>query len=143
VDAGHSASEESDMRKFDLFLIVGVLVLASACANGYSTAAPSPVPAPAPAPTPAAGGTAVSIPAGASTLGTRAFAPDQVEIAVGGTVTWTNSDSVAHTSTSDQGSWDSGVVAPGGQFSSTYTTAGTFPYHCAIHPGMVGTITVR
>jgi len=127
------------MRKFDLLLILGVLAVASACANGYSTAAPSPVPAPVVA----AGGTPVSIPAGASTLGTRAFAPDQVEIAVGGTVTWTNTDSVAHTSTSDQGSWDSGAVAPGGQFSSTYPTAGTFPYHCAIHPGMVGTITVR
>ena len=131
------------MSKFRLLLSIGVLVVASACANGYSAAAPSPTPAPAPAPAPSGGGTPVSIPLGASTLGNRAFAPDQVEIAVGGTVTWTNTDSVAHTSTSDQKNWDSGSVAPGGQFSSTYTSAGTFPYHCAIHPGMVGTITVR
>ena len=135
------------MRKFRLILIVSAIAAASACANGYSGTAPSPTPAPAPAPAaapdPSGGGTAVSIPLGASTLGNRAFAPDQVEIAVGGTVTWTNTDSVTHTSTADQGSWDSGSVAPGGKFSSTYTTAGTFPYHCAIHPGMIGTITVR
>jgi len=131
------------MSKFRLLLSIGVLVVASACANGYSAAAPSPTPAPAPAPAPSGGGTPVSIPLGASTLGNRAFAPDQLEIAVGGTVTWTNTDTVAHTTTADQGSWDSGSVAPGGKFSSTYSTAGTFPYHCAIHPGMVGTITVR
>jgi plastocyanin len=127
------------MRKLRLILTVGALAAASACANGYSGAAPSPAPAPAPS----GGGTPVSIPLGASTLGNRAFAPDQVDIAVGGTVTWSNTDTVAHTTTADQGSWDSGSVAPGGKFSSTYSTAGTFPYHCAIHPGMVGTITVR
>ena len=131
------------MSKFRLLLSIGVLVVASACANGYSAAAPSPTPAPAPAPAPSGGGTPVSIPLGASTLGNRAFAPDQLEIAVGGTVTWTNTDTVAHTTTADQGSWDSGSVAPGGMFSSTYSTAGTFPYHCAIHPGMVGTVVVR
>jgi len=127
------------MNNFRLILIIGALAAASACANGYSAAAPSPTPGPAPS----VGGTPVSIPLGASTLGNRAFAPDQLEIAVGGTVTWTNTDSVSHTTTSDQGNWDSGTVAPGGQFSSTYATTGTFPYHCAIHPGMVGTITVR
>ena len=127
------------MRKFRLMLTIGALAAASACANGYSAAAPSPTPAPAPS----GGGTPVSIPAGAESLGNRAFAPDQVEIAVGGTVTWTNTDTVSHTTTSDQGVWDSGTVRAGGQFSSTYSTAGTFPYHCAIHPGMVGTITVR
>lgn len=134
------------MRKFRLILAIGALVAATACANGYSSAAPSPTPAPAPSPTPEpapSASTPVSIPLGASTLGNRAFAPDLVDIAVGGTVTWTNTDSVAHTTTADQGSWDSGSVAPGGKFSSTYSSAGTFPYHCAIHPGMVGTITVR
>jgi plastocyanin len=62
---------------------------------------------------------------------------------VGTTVTWTNTDSIAHTSTSDGAGWDSGSVAPRGQFSTTFATAGAFPYHCAIHPGMVGTVVVR
>ena len=63
--------------------------------------------------------------------------------AAGTTVTWTNTDAVAHTSTSDLPGWNSGVVAPGGQFSFAFQTAGTFAYHCTIHPGMVGTVVVH
>jgi len=80
---------------------------------------------------------------GASTLGNRAYSPPELNIATGTTVTWTNTDSVAHTSTSDAPGWNSGSVAPGGQFSTSFQAAGTFPYHCAIHPGMTGTVVVR
>jgi len=80
---------------------------------------------------------------GAQVLGNRAFTPDDVDVAVGTTVTWMNADSIAHTSTSNASGWDSGTIAPGRQFSFTYQTAGTFPYHCAIHPGMVGTVVVH
>jgi plastocyanin len=80
---------------------------------------------------------------GASTLGNRAYTPDDLEIAVGTTVTWTNTDSVDHTSTSDGSGWNSGSIAPGGQFSFAFQSAGTFSYHCAIHPGMIGTVVVR
>jgi plastocyanin len=76
-------------------------------------------------------------------LTTTAFSPDVADVQVGTTVTWTNSDSVAHTSTSDQNGWNSGTVAPGGRFSFTFQNAGTFSYHCAIHPGMIGTVVVR
>jgi len=80
---------------------------------------------------------------GAAALANRAFVPDDLNIAVGTTVTWMNTDSTAHTSTSDASGWNSGVVAPGAQFSFAFQTAGTFPYHCSIHPGMVGTVVVR
>ena len=75
-----------------------------------------------------AGGTpsSVAIPVGAASLGTAAFMPDQLSVAVGETVTWTNTDAVAHTSTSDAAGWDSGIVAPGGHFSSTFQTAERF-----------------
>jgi plastocyanin len=69
--------------------------------------------------------------------------PDDVNVAVGATVTWMNTDSVSHTSTSDASGWNSGIVAPGGQFSFAFQTAGTFRYHCAIHPGMIGTVIVH
>jgi plastocyanin len=62
---------------------------------------------------------------------------------VGTTVTWTNTDSTSHTTTSDAIGWNSGIVARGRQFSFAFQTAGTFPYHCDIHPGMVGTVVVR
>jgi plastocyanin len=76
-------------------------------------------------------------------LANRAFSPDEADVAVGETVTWTNTDSIAHTSTSDRSGWDSGIVAPGGRFSFAFQAPGTYQYHCAIHPGMVGTVVVR
>jgi plastocyanin len=123
-----------------LAVIAAVSMLAIACGSDYSS--PS-TPAPTPVPTPSGASTAVSIPTGAEVLGNRAFSPDNLEVDAGTTVTWTNTDSVSHTSTSNASGWDSGIIAPGRQFSFTYQTPGTFPYHCAIHPGMVGTVVVR
>jgi plastocyanin len=113
-----------------------------ALACGSDSSSPS-NPSPVPAPTPGGTSSTVSIPMGAEVLGNRAFTPDDLEVAVGTTVMWTNTDSVSHTSTSNGSGWDSGIIQPGRQFSFTYQTAGTFSYHCAIHPGMVGTVTVR
>jgi plastocyanin len=87
--------------------------------------------------------TAISIPNGAATLGANAFSPRALTVAPGTTVTWTNTDLVAHTSTSDASGWDSGLVASGQTFAFTFRTSGTFQYHCTIHPGMVGTIIVQ
>lgn len=126
--------------------VCGVFVFAVACGSTYSPApstAPSPSAAPTSVPAPAGSTSAVTIPIGASTLGSRAFAPDDVTVAAGTTVSWMNADVVSHTSTSNGGTWDSGVVAPGGQFSVAFPTAGTYQYHCAIHPGMVGTVIVQ
>jgi len=125
-------------------LAAGIALLAVAC-GGDSSSPSSPSPTPSPTPPPATGGASstVTIPMGAEVLGNRAFTPDNLEIAVGTTVTWMNTDSVAHTSTSNASGWDSGIISPGRQFSFTYPTSGTFPYHCAIHPGMTGTVVVR
>jgi plastocyanin len=122
-----------------MWLSIGLLLcgLLMACSN--DTSGPSPTPAPATPPL----GTPVTIPMGASTLGDRAFSPGQVSVDAGATVTWVNSDTVAHTSTADGNGWSSGALAPGQQFSTTFTTPGTFRYHCAIHPGMVGSVVVK
>jgi plastocyanin len=80
---------------------------------------------------------------GAEFLGNRAFTPADLNIAAGTAVTWVNSDATSHTSTSNAAGWDSGIVAPGGRFSFVFQNTGTFPYHCVIHPGMVGTVVVR
>ena len=86
---------------------------------------------------------AVSIVNNASSLTTNAYAPNPIDVAAGTTVTWTNNDTKTHDSTATDGSWGSGAIAPGGQFSRTFSTAGSFPYHCTLHPGMVGTVVVR
>ena len=44
---------------------------------------------------------------------------------------------------SDTGLFDSGRVTANGTVSVTFATRGTFPYHCSIHPGMIGTIVVQ
>ena len=131
------------MLSLRLVVVSAVLTFAIACAGGGSSSSTSPSPVGSPAPTPGGTSSSVTIPVGALSLGNRAYTPDDVNVAVGSTVTWTNTESVAHTSTSDVNAWDSGIVAPAGQFSFTFQTAGTFQYHCAIHPGMVGTVVVR
>src|SRR5262245_10332571 len=137
------------MLSLRLVLVSTFLMAAVACGGGSSTSpttpSPTPSPAPAPAPAPAPGGTAasVTIPTGAQSLGNRAFVPDELDIAAGTTVTWTNNDSISHTTTSDATGFDSGIVGPGKQFSFAFPTAGTFSYHCDIHPGMVGKVVVR
>ena len=71
-----------------------------------------------------------------------AFQPGSLEVPAGSTVTWTNTGAATHTVTADDGSFDSGNLAPGASFSQTFNTAGTFAYHCNIHPQMTATIVV-
>jgi plastocyanin len=71
-----------------------------------------------------------------------AFVPPSLTVAVGTTVTWTNDDYYTHTVTSDAGVFNSSDVAPGSSFTYTFNSAGTFSYHCSIHPTMHGTIVV-
>lgn len=76
------------------------------------------------------------------TMQNTAFLPTSITVAVGTTVTWTNQDTVPHTTTSDAPGWDSGIMNKGASFSFTFAKAGAFPYHCNVHPSMHGTITV-
>ena len=71
-----------------------------------------------------------------------AFSPQSITIAVGDTVTWSNADAQGHTATADDGSFDTGTIAGGTSKSATFSTAGTFTYHCKIHPAMTATIVV-
>ena len=89
--------------------------------------------------------------AGSSTPGCEpdCFIPSTVVITVGGTVTWENTDTAAHTSSSGtpadgrDGVFDSSLVMAGASFSHTFDSAGTFDYFCMVHPWMTGTIIVE
>jgi plastocyanin len=72
-----------------------------------------------------------------------AFSPATVTVTVGDTVTWTNSDQISHTATADGGAFDTGTLGNGASGTITFSTAGSFPYHCTIHPSMAGTVTVE
>lgn len=74
------------------------------------------------------------------------FTPSQISIAKGGTVTWTNNDSITHTvidDLSNVGGPASGDIAPGQTYTFTFDKTGSFQYHCRIHPSMRGTIVVK
>jgi plastocyanin len=95
--------------------------------------------------------TLVSIVKGASIPSMKEpYNPSPVNIAKGTTVTWTNHDTTAHTVTegnpsgySPPNGFDSGILAPGGVFTHTFTTAGTVQYYCTLHPTMLGEVIVK
>ena len=62
---------------------------------------------------------------------------------MGTIVTWTNHDGVAHSITADDGSFDSGNIAPGGTWRRTFPRAGRWTFHCTPHPFMHGTVVVK
>jgi plastocyanin len=72
------------------------------------------------------------------------YAPRNTTISNGGTVTWTWRGSNSHTVTADDGSFDSSPAKSTGTFTHTFTTVGSFPYHCMVHGSLMsGTITVQ
>ncbi len=142
--------------------LVASLALAAAACGGAATsptAAPSLAPSAAASPSEAASPSVAASPSEAAsqepsesagaggsgdavTIANFAFDPKTITVAKGTTVTWTNTDSIGHTVTFDQGGDGSGVLNQGGTFQETFKTAGTFTYHCKIHPSMTGTVTV-
>jgi plastocyanin len=73
----------------------------------------------------------------------KVFSPSQTTIAHGQSVCWQNNGTFSHTVTSNDGtSFDTAL--PSGQiFIQTFPATGSFPYHCNVHTGMTGTITVN
>jgi plastocyanin len=71
------------------------------------------------------------------------YVPPSLTVTAGTKVAIANGDPDQHTVTADGGAFDSGTLKPNGSGSVTLTKAGTFPYHCAFHPFMHGTVTVR
>ena len=120
-------------------LAAAVLVLAACGATGGRST---------PSAAPSAAGSAASSAPDAAGAGMSAsiidfgFQPASLSVKAGTTVTWKNTGAVAHTVTANDSSFDSGHVAPGASFQHTFTTAGTYAYHCAIHPAMTATVVV-
>jgi len=71
------------------------------------------------------------------------FKPSLLTVPVGTTVVWHNSDALSHSVVSDiQGLFESGKIKKGKEYAYTFNSAGSFGYHCGIHSGMKGTVTV-
>jgi plastocyanin len=70
------------------------------------------------------------------------YDPQEINLPVGGTVVWRNSDLDPHTATGDAGEWDTGILEQGQTANFTFASAGTYSYFCTVHPEMGGIITV-
>ncbi|MGE5244863.1 MAG: plastocyanin/azurin family copper-binding protein [Betaproteobacteria bacterium] len=123
------------VRTYTLLLATGLLASAVAC-GGSSNSNPT-------SPSPPASSADVTV----GIVGDRAsqsYSPSPVTMRVGQTIAWHNNDSITHTATQDAGTFNTGNLAAGATSAPvTMSTAGTFTYHCTIHPGMVGTVTVQ
>lgn len=71
------------------------------------------------------------------------FSPATLTVKAGSTVTWTNQDSMGHSATADDNSFDTGILYNGKSGTVTFNKTGTYTYHCSIHPSMHGTIVVN
>jgi plastocyanin len=131
-----------------LVLTVGLAACGSKATTGSTSPSPSSSPstsqsiAPSTSPAPAAAATVDVVP-DPSTIG--AFSPPSITIMAGQTVQWVFKDANPHTVTADDGSFtsDHTGLANGQTFTHTFTTAGTYTYHCFIHPQMHGTVIVQ
>ena len=131
------------MRALPIAILALSLGLATACGSSSTTD---------PGPTPTAGD--VAIIKGASLLTTGAFSPNPKQVSLGGaaeaTVRWINTDggggyggaAVVHQMASDNQAFATSPPLGAGATYSVSLAAGTYHYHCAIHPNMVGSITV-
>ena len=70
------------------------------------------------------------------------FAPQELTLKVGDSVTWTNHDDMPHTIVS-AGKFRSKTLDTDGTFSFTFTAAGDYKYFCSLHPHMTGMIKVE
>jgi plastocyanin len=136
------------MRFLISLVSIGALLGVAGCGDDSPAPGPTPTPASVPPPDMATAPTpGPTFPMTAAVINgpnnTLTYAPSSVDIAAGGTVTWTWGGTISHTVTSDTGLFDSGVKTTG-TFSFTFPTAGTFPYHCTVH-GFVqsGTVIVH
>lgn len=71
------------------------------------------------------------------------YDPPEVTIPAGATVTWVNRDDVPHTVTANDRAFNSGALDTDGQYAHSFATPGTYPYFCAVHPHMTGTVIVK
>lgn len=138
-----------------LLRLVPLLLLAACGSSGDPYAPPPPPPAqppPPPAPPPPPGSqlplnAAVALGSSTDEYGDArfTFTPSSVSIRIGGTVTWSNPTSVAHTVTfAPTPGAPASIASPAaGMNARTFPTGGQFAYACSLHPEMTGVVIVQ
>ena len=130
------------MRITKLVVLAPAILLALSACSSSSTPSSTSTPPPT---TPAASSSSTgSAAATVQATDEKVFTPATVTINAGQTVTWQNQGSLSHTVTFDNGPSFNQNLDSGSTVNRTFSTAGTFKYHCTIHgASMSGTITVK
>jgi len=118
------------MRRFLAAASVAALVLGVCACGGNAPQNPAAPPAPA--------GDPITINV-VGIDGAQSFSPNPATVPAGQTVVWHNVDTTTHRVVFDDGELDTGNIAPGA-FSAPMGLVAPGPYHCTIHPPMIGSI---
>jgi alcohol dehydrogenase (cytochrome c) len=90
------------------------------------------------------GATQIEIPleAAEKPSGQGNYIPENAQVPSGASVTWPNKDTVAHTATARDGSFDTSIINPGSSGTATVQGQGKVDYYCTIHPWMIASLTI-
>jgi len=72
--------------------------------------------------------------------GANSFNPNPATAATSGSLVWNNGDNVVHRIVANDGSFDTGNIAPGAASTAMAMPADGARYHCSIHPSMIGAV---
>ena len=145
------------MKKYLLFVAVVLVAAPLLVAGCTSTSNPSPSPSTATvsatttaATSNASTSIATSSPNPSASAASQtvviqgfSFQPASITVQTGTSATWRNDDSVSHQIVSNTNAFGSPVLNAGGSYTHAFDQAGTYLYHCGIHPNMTGTVTVQ
>jgi plastocyanin len=140
--------EVSTMRRALIFVLTLASAMAFAACGASGSGSGGSTPPEASAPPASDGGStaACEVASGtgdvAGTIAGNAFDPAEVSATVGQVVGFTNEDAVPHSFTLDDGSCDTGTFETGASGAIRFDAAGSYPFHCTVHPTMTGTVTV-
>ena len=70
------------------------------------------------------------------------FIPEAPVVDTGDVVVWKNMDLVPHTVTSNDDSWESGLIAAGAEWETVVSVDMVQDYHCRYHSSMTGRLTI-
>jgi plastocyanin len=71
------------------------------------------------------------------------FTPATISAKVGDVIGFTNDGEKSHSATLDEGDCGTEILPAGGTGGLTFSKAGTYAFHCAVHASMTGTIEVQ
>ena len=72
----------------------------------------------------------------------NAYAPGNLQVPIGASVSWVNNDSALHDAKDDDGDWETENLRKDDQGAVVFDEPGVYSYHCSLHPSMKAQITV-